>query len=259
MRDRTYGGFKPSRLGYKRFRDLLVDAESRGLISVDRTRRGDVAVSLPSGGTAVAAPAPAIRSDLWKIFIDWKIGQLRYYDIELDKALMVPEERAPLEPDKFGEMRARLEHDPNNFIPITPIAQHTQLGWMRQFADTMPDVELKTTLQAALIGYRPAKMFVAVLKEVPTELHRWHHELQQRVRAEIEKWRDSVSARKFVDIDEKIDIEKTGPARSAKSRGLSSQSNSPVGIRALLHSAIDRMPLEELKALRIPVGFLIEE
>src|SRR5262249_61737654 len=43
IKRQTYGGFTPSILGYKRFRDFLVDASDLGYIEIDKERSGDFA------------------------------------------------------------------------------------------------------------------------------------------------------------------------------------------------------------------------
>ena len=50
MKRRTYGGFDPGKLGYKRFRDFLSEAASENLIDLDEDRPGDGAALRPDRG-----------------------------------------------------------------------------------------------------------------------------------------------------------------------------------------------------------------
>lgn len=137
MRSLTYGGFRYSELGYKRFRDFLVLGEERGLIQVDRTRTGDIGVSLTSDAVPPFASHAAIRPDLWRAAVDWTPGLLRIYELAEDKVHLIPERQAPLEPERIAQTRARYEKAPDEFTVVPNVEIQTQLTWMREFAESL--------------------------------------------------------------------------------------------------------------------------
>ncbi|GAA0597467.1 UPF0158 family protein [Actinomadura livida] len=287
LRRITYNGFNLNALGYRRFRDFLTEAEQYGYINIDRARPGDYSLSLAGEPLPDAEPVREIRSDLWRAFIDWTPGKLRFYDIVEDKAIVIPETPAPLEPERFRDARERIGLEPSKFIPISHITLSTQLDWMRQFSIECNDARLRDIFDSALAGDKPAKLFHAVLREVPEQRLRWRRILLQRVRAEVEKWREGNDEIKGLRIDRTPThadnpTERTvGEISSQSEKGFvhlvsqlaagskvkgSAGGKGPISspsdvetLRSMLHGAIDRMPIEELKAIRLPIGYLLQD
>lgn len=298
MRRKSYGGFNLQDLGFSRFRDFLSEAAKEGYVVVDDTRPGDYTLSLPTRSPGRADQTARIRSDLWRAFLDWSHDLQRIYDIERDQATMLPGEPAPLEPAKFRDLRLRIQANPTMFITIDPVDMQIQLGWMREFAEEVSDPRIKSLLKSALASEKPAKLFSAVLREIPDEQINWRSALRSRVRSYIEEWRDAAPTAQPIRID--IDLEAAKATSSAESqraqtRGDASDWLSLVNdltiattktarprpytrlaassvlpqakgnmadlnsLRALLHGAIDRMSLEELKDISIPIGSLFED
>jgi len=301
MRRKSYGGFNLKDLGFARFRDFLSEAAKEGYVVVDDTRPGDYTLSLPAQPSGRAGQTARIRPDLWRAFLDWSHDLQRVYDIERDQATMLPVEPAPLEPQKFRELRQRIKANPGVFVTIEPIDMQTQLGWMREFAEKVSDSRIKSLLKSALASEKPAKLFSAVLREIPDEQINWRNTLRVHARSFIEEWRDAIPTAQPIRIDTDREMaardeSSTDNARSAvHTRGdvgdllslvtdlaiattktaRTSQYTSPAGssalpqtrkntadlnsLRALLHAAIDRMSLEELKDISVPIGYLFED
>src|SRR5262249_5328502 len=280
-------------LGYKRFRDFLADAGARGYIEVNEERLGDVAISVPGETQAMVEFEKPIRSDLWRAFVDWTPNLLRFYDLTNDQVVMIPEKPAPLEPERFRAFRDRLEAERSAFVSIKFITLPEQLEWMKRFAAGMSDPRMRELLNAALDDKKPVKTFVAVLRTVPDQLQRWHGVLRQEVRQVIEQWQTSSENLRQISIDrassptsqnaddrqsaretgsrnaememlELVSRLLRGSSRSSVSRlhpdAKATQPNvdSPdtVELRAKVHAAIDRMSANELRELRLPVGYL---
>jgi hypothetical protein len=294
MKRLTYGGFSPKDLGYSRFRDFLADAETRGLIVVDASRQGDVAVHLGSVMASVGSRNRVIRRDLWRAFIDWTSSLARFYDLKYQRAVVVPAEPAPLEPAKYREFRARLESNPEDFVRIEPILVQTQISWMKDFAGGSADPQIRAVLLAALNSEKPVKAFNGVLRTVPGQAIRWKNAFQTHAREHIESWRRAAGSGRQIEIYRDSEEQATETTQSAKSElheSTTPHKSVPVPtsftfqvgatpftnfawpipvpshtpdapastLRARLHAAIDRMPIDELKALRIPVGYLFED
>lgn len=289
MGRRTYGGFDPKRVGYKRFRDFLDDAEARGYVAIDRDRAGDVSVTMP-GASAEAGSTARMRSDLWKAFADWNPRTSRFYALNEDRVVTLPTEPAPLEPPRYAELRTKISENPTVFVEIKPLSRQQQLDWMRDFSLLVTDPEVSRVLGEALKSEHPARYFVVVLRSFPNLLNRWHNTLRERVYAEALKWRDSDSRLATVQIDHVIASaqppvsrqreESVAAAEAANRRvaeipqkhthdrdvvhffaGQASKSvvYSASTLRQRLHEAIDRMPESELRKICIPVGYLFEE
>lgn len=303
LKDRTYGGFDPKALGFRRFRDFLDAAGERGLIEVDRSRRGDVGVRLPGhAGRPVDAPRE-VRGDLWRAFVDWGPDELRLFDTANDRVIRLPKEPAPLEPEKFSAIRRRLVESPQSLVAISPVSRE-QLGqWMREFASSR-EPALRELLVGALDGEKPAKTFLQIVKGLPEEHARWNDELLLHVRPAIERWREANGVAASIEKSEPTPsqagslgaptpLPKTealpagaGPVeqrpsgaspeatRTAITAAFRIASKSPlwshtrtvgalgpdasedVDLRQRLHAAIDRMPVDELRKIVLPVGYL---
>jgi hypothetical protein len=297
MRRKSYGGFNLEDFGYNRFRDLLAEASQAGYIVLDATRQGDYALFAPETHEKIPSIRP-IRPDLWKAFIDWTPGLMRLFDIEQDQVLLVPAEPAPLEPVQFREIRTRRQDSPEKLILIDPVGLPQQLEWMREFAESASDPRVRQLLENALISEKPVKLFKAVLRDFPEYQRKWRSNFSGRVRAQIERWRDATSTSTPIRIDRQNEVEVSGrrvdvasappskrieysdsvpdhniirvrgvstysdllTAMGARKSGVSSESPADaVILRTLLHAAIDRMPAEELKNLRLPIGYLFED
>jgi Uncharacterised protein family (UPF0158) len=291
MKRQTYGGFDPKIIGFKRFRDFLSMAATEGHIRLDASRRGDLAVLLPGEKDRTTDWTQYIRPDLWRAFVDWDPRMLRFYDKEAGKAVMLPKEPAPFEPERFRKLRGQLSEDSGRFLEIRPVEMTMQLAWMREYAEKVADNSLRPLLLSALDQSKPLKFFVDVLRTAPTALRSWHRYLGIRVRAEVERWRDEVGAHDLIDIDRRSEDSKASlpsPIRTqlqdaeqmaaenirrllaSRMRARNADSAAPqpsndgikgngAELRSRLHAAIDRMPYSELRMLRIPVGYLFED
>lgn len=285
----TYGGFKLKELGYKRFRDFLQDAEVHSRIRIDPTRAGDIAVVPFNFFENKSEKLAAIRTDLWKAFTEWNSDLDRWYSLKNDRAFILPREEAKLEPRGFRELRSDLQDDPDNYISIQPVPVKTQIEWMKQFASSRYDPVLRELFTSVLGAEKAVKAFTATLKSFPAEQRSWQEEFSSKVRVEVEKWRDANPSLSDLTIDRTTTVEQLSSAKPtpksdqrqsvvhhggavyiSSSRHINPQwwgqkdfankdRPSESALRLRLHAAIDRMPIEELKALRIPIGYLFEE
>ncbi|MEW2120249.1 hypothetical protein AB0945_34740 [Streptomyces sp. NPDC005474] len=290
MKRRTYDGFDPKKLGYRRFRDFLNDAETEGLIGIDHLRQGDVSLYLPTEAEGSSAPV-VIRQDLWNAFVNWNTSFSRYYDLEKEEAVLVPRDPAPLEPVRYVEFRQRLTGKPDSFIEIDPVSREKQVEWMRDFSSRVRISELKDLLSAALVGPKAAKGFAAVLRSIPEAQTEWHRSLSSRVYGEILRWKESHERLASIEIESS----RTGDVVTLPSGGITNaervsgdgpergqsadvghfftlqrsgkvpplaagRKKDTVGdLKLRLHLAIDRMPESELRKISIPVGYLFED
>jgi hypothetical protein len=292
LRDLTHDGFDPKRLGFVRFRDFLDYAERYGTITLDRGRPGDISVGLANFEPAQTAASRTMRRDLWHAFLKWS-NDFRFYDRTTDSIKNVPREVAPLEPVHFAQLRTAVNDEPERYVAITPIDRDTQIGWMHTFADEVPDAEVKRALLVALGSTNAAGEFVTALKSYPTELRRWYDYLTKHVQKTIESWlsqselevdiwkQNEVESPQLTEGQSSTDAEaltaeaaktnlrswlrhgrvegawSTRPTAS-RTTDVRLEVKSVEQLRQVLHSAIDRMPADQLRLLSIPLGYLID-
>ncbi|GAA3607289.1 hypothetical protein GCM10022223_24090 [Kineosporia mesophila] len=287
IRSLTYGGFKAKNLGFKRFRDFLEHAKSESLIIIDYARVGDVSVSLPEDYSPPQADSDlGIRSDLWRAVVDWSPGLLRLYDRTAGKVAVIPDSPAPLEPERISSVRKRHADAPQDFVVILPVEIGQQIRWMRDFAESLVDVpQLHKLLLAALDGDKPAKYFIFVLKDAPDYMEKWYGLLRQNVALHLKEWVKASDLKDEIDIYQRprtspLPASKNLPRRNNNSRDKSAVPDSiqtllriastvtsdetghlrpREDLRQKLHQAIDRMPIDELRRISIPVGYLFED
>ncbi|WP_299928974.1 UPF0158 family protein [uncultured Nocardioides sp.] len=289
MKQLTYDGFDPKALGFQRFRDFLALAEAEGLVTLHTDRPGDLLVSV-RGGAARPKGHVRVRRDLWRAVLDWAPDVDHYLDLEQDRVLTLPTKPVPLEPVKFSQVRGRVDEGDPTLVLVPAVPIRTQIGWMERFATALDDEQLRSLLVGALHGDKPAKLFSTVLRNEPAAQDRWQQSLATNVLAHLQKWKDddpgladvrivtegsppasakahetaataaaAAPARALVDAAGSIILTmQSHRSPSSRSRRRSG-SEAEEQLRNLLHQAIDRMPEEELRVLRIPVGYLLED
>lgn len=293
LREITRDGFDTKRLGFTRFRDFLDYAEQGGNITLDRDRPGDIAVGLKNFDPGLTSSTRRMRRDLWSSFLRWGHDEVRYYDRTTDSVKSVPTNVAPLEPDPLTQLRHAVRENAEQYVAIPPIERETQIGWMRDFAQDVPDIEVKGALSVALASTNSAGEFVTALKNYPTELRRWYDSLAKHVEQAIDCWLSENELQ--IDIWNEKQLASDKPAELPQSLVLGAEKlsgsrndvssfqrrvlwslpdtftrsnttnesdprlevKSVEHLRKILHSAIDRMPAEQLRQISIPLGYLI--
>lgn len=274
----TRGGFKVKALGYRRFRDLVAEAEVRGLVSVDAERQGDIAVNPP--GHATPSPgAPFLRADLWKAIVDWDPGMTRVWDTESRRAILFPTEPVLLEPEKFQRIRSDLANSPDRYLHIPHLTINDQLELLRSFAASLNlDPVTSAAVARGFETRRPIKTVLDILKDYDSDAAiNWNAVLRTQAHNYAQQWKASnpeladvsLTARSAEKDDRRNlrDDDGRSEEKAAEIERPTESRQSPVdhlladesAIRFLIHRAVDRMPLHELHALRIPLGYLLKE
>lgn len=293
MKRRTYGGFDPRSLGFKRFRDFLQAARDAGHIELDDARKGDVAVSLPGAIYRDNNPAEehrSIRSDLWRAVSDWSGDSTHVVELSRDRVVSFPPLPVPLEPADFADLRARLNNDDPDLVEVQPVPETTQTEWMRRFAREGNLLHL----QEALATSNPTREFVARVRSDDSVRRAWGRVLANEVRRYIAEWQKSEPRAAAFDAY-------SSPRRSGEAMHTLARSDPPSDstakrnqswhlskhynvsdlftptfysysstsdshekgdaeeLRQRLHRAIDRMPPRELRDITIPVGYFFDE
>jgi Uncharacterised protein family (UPF0158) len=268
LQQRTYNVFSEHRLGFRSFRDFLIEAERQKFIRLRPAAGGDLEVLLPDSAAVASLASSArpvqrprsIRPDLWTAFNDWTPGWKRLYKVTSGEVYMFPEHPGLLGDEKpeYGAYRAEAETTPAGFKEIHPVGQEVQRNWMNGFVETVQDDRLRQAFLAALNTDRPVAIFTRLVLGLPDLASDWKRFRTQRVVDEIFKWAASngLEVQPFVGPSS---APMAGQARVASS--IASVSNPEIPDEALRHKileALARMPMAELLRLPVPLEYLIE-
>jgi hypothetical protein len=254
----SFGGFNLKRLGYPRFRDLVAEADSRGLIATDTARAGDIAL-IPKDRVAETRLAlNPIKRSLWRAVVDWAPNMLRLWDIGERRAFVLPAQPVPLEPERFRIVRTRYGEDLTAFLPIPHLGREDQYEMFDQFVGQLRlPAEIAKRLEAARATDRPLRESLEVLREhYPSIPLDWAHLIRVRVQELLEQW---VEQNSVLDISDLLEAERPTGVRHPEHIRSHGPTEDEQRIRDLLHGAIDRMPVEALRELSIPIGYLFPE
>lgn len=275
------GGFSEGQFGYATFRAFLGEGESRGLLRVQRMLDGQSMVLLPDepaapdapptrpaagAGTDVPAtghdspaarPAPRarLRVDVWNTFVDWHDDHDRLWDRQTARCFAFPV--------ADGGQPAWLS-DPDRFVEVRPVDQHTQITWMREWATTRPPAE-KDRLLDALSPDAPRGQFRRELQHLGASAA-WKAELQHRVVAHATDW----ARANDLPLDPLLDRRPATATHPSQTQAAARADARPGGprneqhpgdvdrLRALVHRAVERMTASELLALPLRAEHMLD-
>lgn len=259
MGELSYGGFSLSRVGCRRFRDLVDLAESEGLVVVDTRPAGDIRVAPPADADGHESPDLAFSSAIWRAMVDWRPNMLRVWDTRSRQARFIPEHPVPLEPERFSSVRNEILTSGDRFLELPHMTFSDQLQLLREFAagETLTG-EQEQLLEAALGSNRPIQRGLQLLRDLDESVsRRWSDVLRASVRQRLAKWAAEVSG--APDPEELMEPapapDPTLPIEEPK-RKPRDEAASVVALRAAVHRAVDSLSPDELRALQLPAGAL---
>src|SRR5579872_1490983 len=248
LQRRFAGRFDQTAIGYVSFRDFLKDAEARSLIRTRRARGGDVEAVPPdvvdqpaSASTLPLESSTFVRPDVWRAFVDWRPNWVRAYDLQQDRAVMYPASASPFDAPEWIEMRRSAADFPDRFKAIEPIAMDVQLRWITDFVETIADAGTRDQLKATLDSPRPFGAFARALQAVPEIKAEWNRTREAQVLSYLRDWMDRNKLT--------LNLIEERPSKPTEGATAPSQASTATEqqIRAVLHAAIDRMPLADLR------------
>jgi hypothetical protein len=266
--------FREDSLGFGTFREFAQAAQKAGYVQLRQQDNGHWLLMLPEEDSqALVKPRPSnqdhtnavqLRPDLWTAFVDWSPIQRRLWDRQTARAYMFPV-------DDHGT--PAWETQPDRFTEIHPASQNVQIEWMQSFAQRRPADE-RDILLRALAPEAPRGQFRRELSALGLQ-NAWRFELQQQVANFVAEWADANSVPQPL-LSDKLDrsrsearrppAQKDGPQpgrRSLRSSGSSSPGSlsgtTEEKLRALLHTAIDKMPLSELASIPLRAEYFLTE
>jgi hypothetical protein len=262
LKRRSDGAFDETKLGFATFGRFLHAADEAGVIDVHKAARGPDWEAVPHGLPPVQDTHvddvdrdrqhhSRVRADIWACFVDWRDGMRRAYHRSTGQAYMFPAEPRPGERPEPAAQRRLFEANPDEYVDMTPISFDTQIGWMRDFAESVDDTAAKEVLLFALGRDRPAREFTDALRAKPVLQRNWRSERMRRVLDVIAAW----ATENHLSLDPLESRSETAPTVGGDAA--ESDTTRIDVLRNILQRAIERMPESELLRISIPVEYLV--
>jgi hypothetical protein len=216
--------FDEKRLGFKGFLDFVSQCPQ---VTAHRRQDGDFLVT-PAGADAgikeqtSEEARPRIRRDLWFAFLSFpEPGTSRYYDPVDDRVLY-----------------RKNEEPSGKAILIPSFNKEQQLEWHKAFAASVAG-DVGEQLRRVLEGGNAFHDFSVIVRRQPDLYASWNAFRLSRIKPVIEEWASRHG------IPEYRWLVKPG-------------FREPIGSRAEIYGILDRIPIEKLLDLPIPLRWLVE-
>ena len=121
-----------------------------------------------------------MRSEEWASHLDVRRGEIRVSRIDPFGGCAEDHELVD------EEVEAGLAD--GILIAVEPLESSVEYAWMTDFADAVPDVGVRRSLQQALVGVRPFRRFKDALTAHPHERAQWFAFRGERLRNAIREW-----------------------------------------------------------------------
>jgi hypothetical protein len=229
--------FSERELGFKRFIEFVRTIPEIAI----QGRSGSDILLAPATATellsAYASPLPRLRRDFWRAFIEFPVeNTVRLYDPGEDKIL-------------YEEATSQRQG-----VLIEPVPRDAQLQWRVTFAKEQPET-IKKDLLAALQGVGTAVFneFARRLRENPSVMRAWNRYLQKQITDCVATW---ASANEIPEERWLAGAQGIQVLRSISDATLSKSQN--ISQRAELYNFFDRLPIEDLLQLRVPLEWVLK-
>ncbi len=249
-------------LGFDSYADFLDAAESAGFIEKFRQPNGHWLL-VPPGSVVKSDDVSsqektqrALRSDVWRAFVDWSDGLERYWDRADGCTIVVPVSSG-------GEPLWVSDRD--RFPVVDHITQARQVEWMWAFAETNPH-GAREILENALSDGSPRGEWQRTLSRLGL-LAQWREYLRAEVSRVVDEWAAKhsiqqsalyVRQRTAASVGS-LGRGQSGAATRARQAGADNSRGYTEKLRAAVHRAVDEMSFEELADLRIRAVHLLAD
>lgn len=275
-------GFSEQELGFDTFHAFVAAAEDLGLVRMQRLASGQSVVLLPNEqpwpepaaattapaaalAGSVAAPRPSamqpgrLRPEVWSTFVDWHDAHERLWDRHEARCFAYPVD---------GDGRPAWLVEPARFVQVAPVAPDLQIRWMHEWAGSLSE-PARGRLLSALTPEASRGQFKRELAALGAA-SAWRAELGRRVLAHVLEWArgNQVAPERLLDRRPDPAAPPSAPsspptaaagsrAAAAASRRASVDGDDLARLRAVLHRVVDRMSLDELRALPVRAEHLL--
>jgi hypothetical protein len=248
--------FNEKTLGYTSFGEFVEAAAEAGAIRVSRDDDGWTRVNSVTAKVLADGAADRLRPDVWRAFTQWGHHGLSVWDRATSRAIRLPVEPRPYEHPHLASLREALNRDDGEAIVINPISMDAQRAWMQDFADQLGDHPLALPLKGALTDSKPFRAFSATLRADDQLRHAFNRARTLHVLEAVREW----AAKNDVDLDalENGAPVDRGSVASAAATPSTRDVESADALREALHRAVNEMPIEDLRRIAVPAGYIID-
>ena len=272
--------FDEKQLGYRNLRAFLEAYPD--IVRVDHDGLDIVVRPAEHATHGPSKELQSIRADIWRAFTLADKSVLRYYNTDLNEAILLPAEKADDEPERLKAARQRLMQHPHAFVPIAPVTSTQQLEQMRAFVASVADTRMRRRLELSLGNTLWFREFMASLSSQQQLLQIWRVQWSEFVLARIREWMEAhdvevpnlVTKTILVSVSAEPSPSPAAPARPSEKRPASESprpsekrraSDSPStrleldveDVRARIIHAVERMSIAQLLSLPIPTEYLL--
>jgi hypothetical protein len=266
MQARSGYTFSESELGFVTFREFLEAAAKAGVVE---TQLEGTHLRMHVPGVQPAPPRLQgahksresslvhIPPHFWTAFVDWTPGKRRLFDKVTQTAIVFPSNPAAHQSPDESARRELVSANPDRFVEIQPLTFETQVGWMKDFADTLPDPNDRRLADLILENDpKPAYAFNVFLRRNQRMLAGWKKFRVDRALEAIRRWMNDHGVDPSVLDTSKLGSTGADTEPTRVSDSPAQQKIDQVRLRVL--AAVEKMPLAELLRLPIPVEYMIE-
>jgi len=246
--------FDERRLGFRSFSAFVKVAANRGVIRTAVDADGWVRVESVDPIRAPKDEPRRLRPDIWRAFTQWGVGWVRVWDRATARAVRLSAARTASESPEHAALRSSLEAKDGAVIEIQPIDSAVQKAWMEQFAATLVDHPLSAALAGALRDERPFRAFNAALAADDRLRRSYHRERMAHVLTAVRAW----AAKHEVDLDSLDHSAPPPEVTPADTQPPRVHDDPAARLRMALHRAVDEMPVEDLRRLAVPAGYITD-
>ena len=246
--------FHPSLYGASSLKELLARHPELG--RVEQTDRSPDLVFVRRDEAPSSTPAPerTLHGPLWHALVAAHPRNRVFLDLGTGRWMATKPDESP----------DGAQADPARFLPVPPLPQARMQSWAAEFARTQVD----DALADATAELAEDRWFPEFVRALPTAdlRKRWTDLHRDRVIHHWTTWATQHGA----NPDTGFRAQKTSsgptwlpsrPLRPSESVSTDADADADVDevqLRAIVHAAVDQMSAEELRALPIPVGRLLD-
>lgn len=232
-------GFSPKRSAFGSFRQLLEEAQRRGVIEIHRGANDFILHSTVTAPPTSTIDRPErLREDLWSALLDWR-ETARYSFNRVTRGTSPSD----------GALGAG-----DVLVPTVQRTQHVE--WMRDFAESQGSESVRTALLEALGTDDPARGFASAIRRFDAAGRRWKRTLRQLVLDRAARWATEHRI-PASDLEPDSSIGMPHHAVGAESlRGVRTAGDAEALRREIL-AVLQTMPLHELMRLPVPLEYAL--
>ncbi len=245
----AHGGPRWEEHGFKALKDLLHLMEEQGLLRIDETSRGALAIRLEDKEPPVSDPTIAsgdnlsmsnqlLRSEVWRAFV-----------------MEAPPGRRFLN-KKSAEVLAGLQEPPSpteDWIELAPVPAETQRRWAKEFLSEL-GLTSNSKILDSLVAHDWYRTFrVALGEHSPALVADWNRRRSSLVTQQVRGWCDENGLDHTIAFRNRVRKERLSPSQPLLGSNLRWDEDA---LRSIVVKALEGAPIEWLLDVPIPSKYI---